>query len=178
MKLYGTIHICYFSPTTASRSHAKHANERSKAIPSGMNTGGIALHESLNYANRQRWVILFGYTSHAHGHSSGLEPSGYLATPRILEASRQRGQTGADVSRTFVHHPFRSGSRFIRARVRDYAAFPQSPRWFNLLFIRTVDMDTCSIRRDAGRRSRREINHLADKRDEVTNEVGIGGVLL
>lgn len=80
---------------------------------------------------------------------------------------------GVDVSRTFVHQPFRSGSRFVRARVRDYAAFPQSPRWFNLLFIRTVDTDTCSIRRDAARRSRREINHLEGKRDEVTNEVGL-----
>lgn len=78
------------------------------------------------------------------------------------------GQTGADMSRTFVHHPFRSGSRFVRARVRDYTALPQSLR---SPLIRTVDTDTCSAWRGAERRSRREINHLTDKRDEITNEV-------
>lgn len=63
-------------------------------------------------------------------HLANPELSGYLATPRNSVCVRvdgpgstaePEGEIGTCPMRS---RPFRSGSRFIRARVRDYAALP------------------------------------------------------
>jgi len=98
-----------------------------------------------------------------------LDPSlPVISQPHVFwERVGGEGQARADVSRAFVHHPFRSGSRFIRIHV--FRIMPCFRNQARSPFIRIID----TVRRGAVRRSRREINHLADKRGKVTNEVDL-----
>jgi len=104
----------------------RHASKRSKAIPSGMNA---AVSPSANH-----WIMLIASDEWYYSVTPAtlmaihLDPSlPVISQPHVFwERVGGERQAGADVSRAFVHHPFRSGSRFIRTRVQDYAVFPQS----------------------------------------------------
>lgn len=127
---------------------ARHAGRRSKAIPSGMNA---AVSPSANH-----WIMLIASDEWYYSVTPAtlmaihLAPSlPVISQPHVFwERVGGEGQTGVDVSRAFVHHPFRSEGQGLYVHVfRIMPCFRNQPR---PPFIRTVDTNTCSARCGAG----------------------------